>query len=147
MAHILAVDDEPHIRDLVATILAAEGHNVELAADGHEALVAVQRLMPDLIVLDLAMPGMDGWRFLEELYVRGLRRRTRVVILSGQVEEYPPQDSLGSSRHFLEKPFDASGLITIVNDALDREPHEIVDRNERMDSLAKLIKKMEEVIP
>ena len=146
MAHILAVDDEPHIRDLVAVILAAEGHSVELAADGLQALTAVERRIPDLIVLDLAMPEMNGWRFLEELYVRGLRRKTRVVILSGQAEQYPPEDIAGSSRHFLEKPFDAQSLITMVNDALEQQPLDIIEQKDRRVELARLLRKMDQIM-
>lgn len=146
MAHILAVDDEPHIRELVSVILTAEGHSVELAADGFEALCAVERRLPDLIVLDLAMPEMNGWRFLEELYVRGLRRRTRIVILSGRADEYPGEDVEGSPRHFLEKPFDAHNLVVMVADALERTPREIVALKDRRAELARLLQKMDRLM-
>ena len=59
--HILVADDEPHIRELVRLYLAKEGHNIELASDGPEALEKAIRLKPDLVVLDLMMPKLDGF--------------------------------------------------------------------------------------
>src|ERR1043166_4718756 len=72
MARILVVDDEPSIRMLIRTILQSEGHSITTASNGREALEMVIENVPDLIVLDLMMPEMDGWHLLEELHIRGL---------------------------------------------------------------------------
>lgn len=140
MARILVIDDEPHVRELIGIILQGEGHEVATADNGMEALGALDASLPDLIVLDLAMPGMDGWRFLEELYDRGLRRKTRVVIISGRVEaEDAPERSYGN---FLAKPFDPQALITIVENALEQEPVALHESHDRSAGLARLLTKM-----
>ena len=67
MKHILVVDDEKHICELYQSELEDEGYTVTLAHSGHEALAAVEANAPDLIVLDIQMPGMDGIETLEKL--------------------------------------------------------------------------------
>ena len=67
MASVLVVDDEPDIRYLNQLILEGDGHRVMTAADGTEALAAIQVEVPDVIILDVLMPGVDGWAVLEQL--------------------------------------------------------------------------------
>ncbi len=66
-SRILVVDDEEDVRVLVARLLGAVGHEVESAADGAEALAKIGQQRPDLIVLDLLLPGVDGWEVLRQL--------------------------------------------------------------------------------
>jgi CheY-like chemotaxis protein len=145
MAHILVVDDEPAIRLLIETIMEGEGHRVRTAGNGREALARIEEDLPDLIVLDLMMPEMDGWHFLEELHNRGLRKQTRVVIVSGYA------DSTGNntrrlSRHYLAKPFDIESLISLVNDALEQDSEALYSQIDRRVSLARLIDKIDNVL-
>ena len=147
MARILVVDDEPSIRMLIRTILQGEGHQITTASNGREALEMVIDSVPDLIVLDLMMPEMDGWHLLEELHIRGLRRHTRVVIVSGQ---YDPQgaseDRKAQAHHFLPKPFDPTSLVDLVNDALERDPKELYAGRDRTVHLQRLIERIDEVM-
>ncbi|MGH2358858.1 MAG: response regulator [Candidatus Limnocylindria bacterium] len=69
---VLVVDDEPGIRATVAEMLSLEGYAVDEAANGAEALAAVERKRPDLVLLDLRMPVLDGWGFVSALRSRGL---------------------------------------------------------------------------
>src|SRR5712691_11538099 len=73
-AAVLVVDDDLPIRRMLERTLAAEGYAVDAAADGGAALAAVERAMPDLLVLDVAMPGMDGLAVCRRL------RRTRLAL-------------------------------------------------------------------
>ena len=147
MARILVVDDEPSIRMLIRTILQSEGHQIATAPNGREALEMVIANVPDLIVLDLMMPEMDGWHLLEELHIRGLRRHTRVVIVSGH---YDPQsisdDRKAHAHHVLPKPFDPASLIELVNDALEREPADLYKGKDRTVNLQRLIERIDEVM-
>ena len=61
MASVLVVDDEPDIRYLTQVNLELDGHRVMTAANGEEALAAVQVEVPDVVLLDVMMPGVDGW--------------------------------------------------------------------------------------
>ena len=72
-AALLLVDDDAPIRRMLTRTLAAEGYEVEAAADGGAALAAVERSLPDAIVLDVTMPGMDGLAVTRRLRAKGLR--------------------------------------------------------------------------
>jgi CheY-like chemotaxis protein len=147
MARILVVDDESSIRMLIKTILQADGHHIVMASNGREALESVIASVPDLIVLDMMMPEMDGWRFLEELHLRDLRRHTRIVIVSGH---HDPIGTLAahraSARHFLPKPFEPSALSDMIADALSHTPEEIYEQRDRTITLAKLMDRMGDVL-
>jgi len=81
---VLVVDDEANIRDLVSQYLRREGFDVVQAASGEEALVAIARAMPDLVILDVRLPGIDGFETLREI------RRTSdvyVLMLTARSEE------------------------------------------------------------
>ena len=76
MASILVVEDDPNVRELVAATLELSGHDVELAEDGPSGLAAGARAEHDLVVLDVGLPGMNGWEVCREL-----RAHTDVPIL------------------------------------------------------------------
>ena len=71
-ASVLVVDDDTHIRRMLERTLAAEGHRVSAVADGGAALAAVERWVPDVLVLDVAMPGLDGLAVARRLRAKGL---------------------------------------------------------------------------
>jgi DNA-binding response OmpR family regulator len=101
---ILVVDDEPGIRGLLATILERKGYAVLLAESGKKGLDLFRRERPDLIVLDLKMPDMDGITVLQD--IRGLDFQTPVVILTGAGSEKAEKlaRQLGAAA-FIEKEF------------------------------------------
>lgn len=148
MASVLVVDDEPAVRQLVAEILRLEGHDVREARNGRHALDLITgppARVPDLIVLDLAMPEMDGWHFLEELYVRGIREQTRVIVITGAYDtEQPPQT--GPAVPVLHKPFDAETLVAHVDEALRRDAKQLYEDRERSGQLARLLARVDQVL-
>ena len=81
MATILVIDDELGIRDLLDTLLRRKGYDVIVAENGQKGLDLFRREWPDVVVLDLKMPGMDGLTVLQE--VRSLNPLQRVIILTG----------------------------------------------------------------
>ena len=81
MTKILVIDDEPGIRHLLDTLLRRKGYDVVLAGSGRKGLELFRREHPDVIVLDLKMPGMDGLTVLQE--VRRLAPKLPVIILTG----------------------------------------------------------------
>jgi CheY-like chemotaxis protein len=82
---VLVVDDERDVQALVRMVLERQGYEVEAASDGREALQKIGEHRPDLVVLDLMMPEIDGWGVLEEL--RGRPERPRVVLLSAYAHD------------------------------------------------------------
>src|SRR5437016_3231069 len=96
--HILVVDDDSPIRAMVADLLQDAGYLVLQAADGFEALRLLRENRPELIVLDLMLPGMSGWQFLEHSREELERGKTAVLILSaiaGQ-GDYPSALGVGA---------------------------------------------------
>ena len=111
---ILVVDDERDVRSLVCHILVDQGYQVDQAVDGREALQKIQSQSPDLVVLDLMMPEVDGWQVLREL--KALATRPRVVVLSafGDLQRVTEAGAVG----FLAKPFRFAQLVDTCQRAL-----------------------------
>ena len=82
MAHVLVVDDEPEIVKMVTKIMEARGHRVTSARDGEEALSAVSKERPDVIILDLNIPRLDGFEVCKRLKGDGTTRSIPIVMLT-----------------------------------------------------------------
>jgi len=115
---ILVVDDEPDIRELVREILEDEGYEVSMAEDGSAARKAFARDTPDLVLLDIWMPDVDGMTLLKEWSSDG-HTRCPVVIMSGHgtVETAVEATRLGA-HDFVQKPISLARLLSIVSQAL-----------------------------
>ena len=109
--HVLVVDDQEVIRDTLQLALDDEGFSVECAANGREALAVIGRWKPDVILLDLMMPIMDGWAFCKEQKRTG--DNTPIVLLSaaGGLDEH--QRALGAAA-VIAKPFDIDRVISTI---------------------------------
>ena len=84
---ILVVDDAPDTRDCMKALLEPHGHHVELAEDGRAAIAAAVRSRPDVILMDIAMPGMDGLAASRELREKPETRNIPIVIVSAYVDQ------------------------------------------------------------
>ncbi len=114
---ILVVDDEPPIRRLLRTTLAAQDYRVEEAADGGAALDFLKRNPVDLIVLDLGLPGMDGLEVVRRL--RGEGNVTPIIILSSRDDEAGKVAALDlGADDYVSKPFGAEELSARIRVAL-----------------------------
>ncbi|MBI4518380.1 MAG: UDP-3-O-[3-hydroxymyristoyl] N-acetylglucosamine deacetylase [Deltaproteobacteria bacterium] len=118
MATVLVVDDEAEIRAAVRGVLADEGLRVLEAEDGRQALAVLQHERPELVLLDIWMPEMDGIELLERL--RAEPESPEVVMISGHgnIETAVKATKLGAF-DFIEKPFSLEGLLRVVTRALD----------------------------
>ena len=115
MAKILVIDDEPSIRDLLDTLLSRKGYDVILTDSGQKGLEVFRRARPDVVVLDLKMPGMDGLTVLQQ--VRSLNPQQPVIILTGVGTPEAEQQvrALGVTE-FVEKAFS----LHLLGDSLKR---------------------------
>lgn len=120
MTTVLVVDDEVQIRSSLRGILREEGMDVIEAANGREALAMVEQHRPELVILDVWMPEMDGLEFLRAIGER--KRAPAVVMISGHgnIETAVKATKLGAV-DFVEKPFSLDGFLGVVHRALQRQ--------------------------
>jgi two-component system, OmpR family, response regulator MprA len=118
-AAILVVDDDPPIRRMLDRTLAAEGYRIETAGDGGEALAAVERSAPDLVVLDVAMPGLDGLAVCRRIRGKGLATPVLLLTARDEVGERVAGLDAGAD-DYLVKPFATEELLARVRALLRR---------------------------
>ena len=116
---ILIVDDEPDVLLTLRMILESEGFDPLLAADGETALRRIDAERPELVVLDIMMPVLDGWFVLAEL--GGRLTRPRVVVCSAKSGDGDRTRAaeLGADE-YVTKPFEPDDLIAVIRDVLTR---------------------------
>ena len=115
MSHVLIVEDEPLIRELIADELHNHGYSVEVAQNGEEALHCLEQSRPDVIVLDLMLPVMHGWDFIERYGQRTAGGVIPIVVVSAAKAVPRSYEALGVCR-FLAKPFRLDELAASVRD-------------------------------
>src|SRR4051812_45491433 len=113
---VLVVDDEPTIGEVVSAYLRRAGYDTRVAADGHAALAAVAERTPDLIVLDLMLPGVDGLEVM-----RRVRGASAVILLTARGEESERVTGLRlGADDYVVKPFSPAELVARVDAVLRR---------------------------
>ena len=129
--NILVVEDEKDVRDLLAENLRREGYQVGTARTGRDALSAVRRKRPDLVLLDLMLPDVDGIEVCKQLKYNADTRAIPVVILTAKAEESDVVLGLGvGAEDYIEKPFRMRELIARVKTAL-RRMNPLIETKER----------------
>jgi two-component system response regulator MprA len=117
MARILIVDDEPDILLMLRMSLEDEGHEVVMAADGEMALERIAEHQPDLVLLDVMMPVLDGWGVLQRK--RDIGDVTTVIMLSAKSEQADIDKAMGlGAADYVVKPFDLDRLVARVAEVL-----------------------------
>jgi CheY-like chemotaxis protein len=119
---VLVVDDEAEIRELITQFLSLIGASATLADNARAAIKEVQGGQPDIILLDLIMPGQDGFDFLNELYQLGTDGggETPVVVVTGQRDPDVEAQIRAAGFGYLSKPFTPLALYESIADALDQ---------------------------
>jgi CheY-like chemotaxis protein len=112
---ILVVDDEPFVNEFLATLLQEEGYEVEVAIHGLDALVKLQQHKPDLILLDMMMPFMDGYAFMEELNKHEQWADIPIFVLTASQDAYAFAETQLGSDCCMRKPFEVDELLARVN--------------------------------
>lgn len=120
-ANILIVDDDTDHARMVQTTLESSGYQTSTVNDGLSALEQVKTKMPDLMVLDVAMPGLDGWQVLRQLRADTSIAGLPVILLTAKTEA----DDIAMSWHagadlYLKKPFSAPTLLSFVERLLNQ---------------------------
>jgi CheY-like chemotaxis protein len=111
-ARVLVVEDDDGIRDLIDLVLSAAGYEVLTAPDGAAALDVVGRLPPDLVLLDMRMPVMDGWEFARRYRARPEPPAPIVVVTAARDAAQRAEEI--DANGYLGKPFDVGELLALV---------------------------------
>jgi excisionase family DNA binding protein len=116
-ASVLVVDDDAGLREFIRANLEAEGYSVREAGSATEGLAALDDQPPDLILLDVLMPQMDGWEMLRRVQERHGVDAIQVIMYSGKVEEAGKAEERGAQA-FIGKPFDPAKLLEATKQLL-----------------------------
>jgi urea transport system substrate-binding protein len=111
-ARILVVDDDPAILETVSEILQFEGYPVGTATNGAEALEALEKCVPSLVLLDMRMPVLDGWGFARELAARGVE--VPIVVMTAAQDARRWAAEIGAEG-YVAKPFELAELLAAVD--------------------------------
>lgn len=118
---ILIVDDEPVARTLAQKRISEQGYKVIMAANGEEALQALSQTRPDMILLDVEMPRMNGYTFVGELAKLNLNPRIPIVVLTAH-EELGPIFKRHGVREYLIKPLNIELVVAKIQGILGPNP-------------------------
>ena len=104
MKHILFIEDDPFLADIYKTKLKEAGFSIDIAIDGQEGLKKIKEKLPDLLLLDIVLPNIDGWEFLQKIKQDIQLNGLKVVILSnlGQKGEVEKGLELGAVKYLIK---------------------------------------------
>jgi DNA-binding response OmpR family regulator len=113
MQNILLVEDDPFLIDIYTTKLKESGFSVEVANDGDAALKKARENKPDLVILDIVLPQIDGWEILRKIKSEPEFKNLKVIILSnlGQKEEVEKGIKLGAVKYLIKAHYTPSQVI------------------------------------
>ncbi len=120
---VLVVEDETFLVKIYAVKLKKEGYDVSIATDGEEAVRMAAEVKPDLILLDLILPKMNGFEALEKMRATAANKHTPVIVLSnlGQEEDIKRVAALGATDYLVKANFSIQDVIQKMRDVLARK--------------------------
>lgn len=147
MARIHIADDESDIRQLLTFVLTEEGYEVSASSDGRAAVEWMLMSPPDLLILDLMMPDMDGYAVLTEMQDYQILDSTRILVLTalGAEQDRERGYELGADE-YLTKPCDESELRETVRVLLEKTKEELRLRRDDLRDKARLFSQLESVV-
>lgn len=116
MARVMVVDDEEDLRNLVKMVMEKEGFEVESAEDGNDFLKKVDRFQPDIVILDVMMPGPSTKEILQKLREKGVDSKiVLLTVVRFSSDEIKKLSEMGNVVGYMTKPFDIPELISEIN--------------------------------
>jgi len=121
---VVYIEDEPEMIDLVHLILGRRGYSVIGANGGREGLELIHREMPDLVLLDLMMPDMDGWDVYHQIKSEELTQNIPVIVITAKAQNIDKVLGLRIAKveDYIAKPFSPQELLERVDEVLSRQP-------------------------
>lgn len=120
-AKILVVEDELELSEAYELILSGAGYTVAIAHDGYDALTVLNSFEPDIILLDLRMPRLNGIEFLEQYKIKKIHPNTKIIVFSNLDSEKDIDEAyeLGADRYILKAWASPKELLKLVQDTLE----------------------------
>lgn len=119
---ILVVEDETFLVKIYSVKLKKEGYDVAIATDGEEAVRMAEEVKPDLILLDLILPKLNGFEALERIRATDANRNTPVLVLSnlGQEEDIKRAEALGADDYLVKANFSIQDIVSKIKETLEK---------------------------
>jgi adenylate cyclase len=140
LKRVLIVDDEPDVLLLCRVNLEFEGYDVTTAADGQEGLATARSLQPDVVLLDVMMPKMDGWQVLEAIKADEVISDIPVVMLTAKVQD---EDQIrgwsAGAAEYITKPFSPLSLSQVIAGVIANDPEDEAKRRQMILEKLKLL--------
>jgi len=120
MKKILLVEDDPFLIDIYVSRLKGEGYKIDVAPDGERALEKIKKAKPDLLVLDIILPKMDGWELLRKMIKEGRLKKIKVIILSnlGEQKEIKKGLDMGVIKYLVKANYTPSEVVEEIKKIL-----------------------------
>jgi DNA-binding response OmpR family regulator len=118
MANLLVVDDDPDIAETLAEFLRGEGHSVRIAANGEEGLRLLGDGLPDVVLLDVEMPVLDGPRMAHNMFLQDLGRELVPILFLSGVPDLDRVAAHWGTPYYLPKPFSLDRLLQMLDQTL-----------------------------
>ncbi len=115
---IFIVDDDADLVFILKSALEIEGFDVVVSHNGQLAMNMLKNITPDLMIVDLTMPGMDGWRFTMKVRQDSRFAKTPIIVCSGLLEEEKAAEAHESANVYVPKPFEIVDLISKIKQFL-----------------------------
>ena len=117
---ILLAEDDPFIIDIYSNHFKKEGFEVDIAVDGQMALEKIQNHIPDILLLDIILPKMDGWKLLKELRSNAATKNVKVFVISNLNQQDHADDivNLGVTKFFLKVETNPEEITTAIREVL-----------------------------
>ncbi len=117
---ILVIDDEPHILTVVQFLVEREGYEARAVQNGEEAMKTLSHFRPDIIILDVMMPGLNGYEIAKQIRKEEQFQDVRIVFLSAKGTQKDRFDGYQSGGEvYLTKPFDNQELLDTINEVME----------------------------
>jgi DNA-binding response OmpR family regulator len=146
VAKILVADDSSDIRLLISAILVEDGHSVTTANDGSKAVEMMAEEAPELLILDVMMPRLDGYGVLTSMQETGLLSEVKVLVLTAKTSEgdWARGYKLGADQ-YLTKPFGSDELLQSVSNLLETSKADLKVKTEEELDRAQLLSRLESI--
>ncbi|MBI2871223.1 MAG: response regulator [Candidatus Omnitrophica bacterium] len=119
---VLVVDDEPAALAVISARIEAAGYHVKQAGSGETALESVKKLKPDLIILDVMMPGLNGYEVAAKLKQRKETCETPIIMVTAKAEDQDKMSGLKSGAvYYVTKPYEPRDLLSKIRIALEKD--------------------------